>query len=130
MFFAALTLAFDVTILNPTSNSKWAPGEEVTIIWSTDSDESGVSFNLIDLTNGNEDAPFLAEISEDVDLTEGRLEFTVPEDVEPGKVGIQILAPAEKPLYSSTFEIEGDAESAESAAAVMAMTAVGAIILQ
>ena len=132
MIFVASTLAFEVTILNPTSNSKWAPGEDVTIIWNSDSTKSDVSFNLIDLTNGNEDAPFLETIADDVNLEDGKLQYTVPKDVQTGTVGIQILSASEKPLYSSEFEIEGESaeELGESSAAIVGLTSVMAIVMQ
>eukprot|EP00834_Sanchytrium_tribonematis_P004857 NODE_261_length_11439_cov_1.285538.p11 type:complete len:144 gc:universal NODE_261_length_11439_cov_1.285538:9742-9311(-) len=105
-FLFFLTLAsLKIRIVNPTSTSTWSPGQQVYIVWDVLEGNGKLTFNLMDNSQGNNDAPLLQTIANDVDSDLKKLNYTVPSDVKSGKVSIQALPADGSPQYSTVFTI-------------------------
>ena len=124
-FLLTIFAELKITVLNPTSSVKWAPGKDVNIVWSLDGTvgTTKITLNLMDGSTGNQDdAPLIKEIAADVDPNLKKLPYKVPDDVSNGSYFIQIIPNDGKPQYSSTFKVEGGSSSAQSTCVVPVAT--------
>ena len=99
--------ATEIRIVNPTTTSKWIAGQDVFIVWEiVTTGNSKLTFNLMDASQGNNDAPLVKTISSGVDSNKLKLSYTVPNDLQDGKYFIQTVPEDGKPQYSSSFQIQ------------------------
>lgn len=118
MIIALLLVVFasvKINIVNPTSSSTWNEGQQVYIVWEIVSGSSQkMDMNLMDGSHGNNDAPLVNTIANNVDPTLLRLNYTVPKSVQAGKYFIQAVPNDGNPQYSSTFQIQQQGSSSSS----------------
>lgn len=128
-----LAMAYNLTILNPTSNTLWKEGKEEFIVWEVTGPvnpaANKVGFFLVDTSQGQNDTPLLSILKEDVEVTEGRTNVTVPK-VRDGPVGLQVRGEDDELFFSSSFSMGSrDAEAAEEESSAMITGMMGAFIV-
>eukprot|EP00835_Amoeboradix_gromovi_P005019 NODE_434_length_8679_cov_0.241142.p7 type:complete len:146 gc:universal NODE_434_length_8679_cov_0.241142:1502-1939(+) len=104
--------ASTIRIVNPTTSSTWTPNQDVYVVWEVvNSGNDKLTFNLMDGSQGNNDAPLIKVIADNVNPNAKKLSYKVPGDVNSGKYFIQVVPNDGKPQYSSTFQIGESTES-------------------